>query len=146
VGRRERGAAGTWGDLTRYVLLDVSEGPVDLHSGWQMEAASLFSCTALADTTRFCSGTDAACTVRLCSGTDAACTVRLCSAQIPMWPERDSVWRSIELELQVCQQVWSWDDTNLGRLRVSRLSNRTLSELTDNWKTAVVWDLWFSLW
>jgi hypothetical protein len=98
-----------------------------------MKTATLFGCNAHADTTRFC------------SGRDAAFTVRLCLAQIMMWPERNTVSRSIELQLQVYQQVWSWDDTHLGRLHVSRLSNRTLSELTENLKATVVWDLWFSL-
>jgi hypothetical protein len=64
-----------------------------------MKAERLFSCNAHADTTRFC------------SGRDAAFAMRLSLAQILKWPERDSVGRGIELQLQVYQQVWSWDYT-----------------------------------
>ena len=98
-----------------------------------MKAAIPFSCNAHADTPRFC------------SGRDAAFAVRLCLTQILMWPERDTVGHSVELNLRVYRQVCSWDDTHLGRLYVSSLSNFTLSELTEDLKTAVIWDLWFSL-
>jgi len=72
-----------------------------------MKAAIPVNCKAHTDTTRFC------------SGRDAAFAVRLWLTQILMWPERDSVGRSVELQLQVYQQVCSWDDTHLGRSYVS---------------------------